>query len=123
MRDALVVDSTAGQRWELALDLLRVGTGHVRIGSLEFSRRPFAPGEDERVNVSIDAVGREHRHPGAERAVERGLDELDRLRSESSELDRLLDDYGVLIEYVNDYGDGAATLGQVEGRELRWHGE
>ncbi len=68
MRGALVVDSTAGQRWQLAVDLLREGTGRVRIGALEFSRS-VAP-DDGRVNVAIDAAGNEAHHPGAEAAVD-----------------------------------------------------
>lgn len=118
MRDAFVVTELSGERWELALELLKDSGDHVRLGPLELSR-PVHHGGDGRVHVAIDAVGGVH-DERADAAVRRDLHLLSDLRASSAPLDRLIAEVGLVVEYVNDYDDGAVTLAVFEHGRLRW---
>jgi hypothetical protein len=120
MRDDLVMDAPTGDRWRLAIDLLRDGGGQVRFGSLHLARWIGFPTADEKIHIGVRALSGTAPHDGAEAAVEQGLGQLRELRAANAKLDMLLDEIGVAVEYVYDYDNGAVTLGVIQNGQLAW---
>jgi hypothetical protein len=113
----LQVDEPSGERWELALDLLREGRESVRIGVLRLARQTSGPAPDGRIHVSIDATnGPEFTtRDGATAEIERGRSQLDALLTADNRLANLVALHGIAgCDYIYDYGMGSVVIATVD---------
>ena len=117
-RTAFEVDAIPGERWELALELLRdAGPLFLLPGpvTVALQRHDGWPEADGRIHVSLGTT----REPQqvtpetAQREVDLGLDVLRRAEAADPRLSEMFDTYGFVIEYVYDYGHGAVRIGSV----------
>jgi hypothetical protein len=114
----LTIDEIPGQRWEIALELLRDGgqlfliPGDVPVGLQRYVGWPRADGQ---IHVSIftetepQAVTTEM----ATRDARAGLAAVTTAQLADSRLADLFTEFGVVYEYVYDYGQGAVKIGDV----------
>ena len=123
MRGAMRVDRPEGVRWELALDLLEVGSGSVALGELGIglSRRGSGPRRDPHAAVEVTINASEWWRPDLESSYRqrRGQEQLDTVRALVAELSTtderfgsLISGYGINSAIVLGYGNGAALLGR-----------
>jgi hypothetical protein len=122
MRNVFEVDEPAGERWNLALELLMRGESAVAIGSLNVYRDANGARADGRVHVEIRAT----REPSsltvgsAGADVETGLHQLDELLAHDR-FAALAAEHGITTEYVSDYETGRIVLASVAAdRSIAW---
>ena len=103
----------SGERWELALDLLRSGEDEVTCESVGLRRNTSGPRATGHIDVSILS-----RHPAEvgvaterqQSEVEAGRRVVHRLTTGDQRLQSLLDEFGVTWAYVADYGNGRVLI-------------
>ncbi len=124
VRRSFRLDSTQGDRWELALQLLHEGGQSIEIGDVLLRRDSIGPHADGRVLVAVltrvgpDALSSTSGTTGRPRRTRCGrVASLDDPR-----LNDLFHVYGTRLEYVFDYDNGAVSLGSINADgELIWH--
>ena len=118
-RAALSVESPAGSRWDLALDLLERGEAAVGLGNLLLRSGPATPKAGRRLHVefacpSDPALSMESRREQLHALGTRDLEDARRLIQsvckKDSRFAALVADSGVVYEFVHDYGMGTLLV-------------
>ncbi len=116
MRGALTVDEPAGERWELALDLLSSGSGFVALGSaLLLNRDTEGPGADGHIHIGVVANAPQESREEAQSKVDAARASVLEIADGDEQLRSLLSQFGVIWEYVGDSGMAAVKLAGVGG--------
>lgn len=119
MRGVFAIDEPSGQRWELALDLLRRGEA-FSLGRVTLRRVA-----DGAIEVAVASAWRPENLTDA-----KARDELEAVRAKTEELvaaDAMFRDVVGLsrVDYVlvDDYDTGSIALCRLAGGELEWLSE
>jgi len=112
VKGTLTVDEPQGQRWDLALDLLREGPDLIALGQgLLLSRDTSGPASDGHIHIGVIAhASRERAQSEVDTAREfvQGLTETDKRFGAS------LRPFGITWEYVGDGGTVTITLARID---------
>lgn len=117
-RGAFRITEVQGERWELALGLLRdTGPMVVLDGPVPVSLRRYSgwPGADGQIHVCVYTT-RAPKTVTAEIATadfKRALETLQQAMAADSRLQAMLHECGVVYEYVYDYETGGAVIGRA----------
>ena len=101
----------AGERWELALDLIRSGESEVICEAVSLWRDTSGPPATGRIMISI--LSRHAVEIADElqvNEVEAGRRVVERLITADDRLQSLFDEFGVTWAYVADYGSGRVLI-------------
>lgn len=114
MRGTFSVDEPQGDRWDLAVELLRRGEQMVSIGPLLLYRDAAGPQADGMLHCEIcTAWRRQNLTIGvAEAEIESGLCQLDLVLADER-VAALADRYGLACDYVEDYEISRSPLATV----------
>jgi len=105
------VHEPRGQRWELALELLRSGESEVTYRGVSLWRDTDGPRSDGRVQVSIlTSAGPAGEVGRRDREVAQGRAAVDELRRADERVGQIFDEFGTTWAYVSDYGNGRVDL-------------
>lgn len=99
-----------GDRWELAIELLRSGEAEVFCRGVSLWRSTAGPQADGRIQVSILT---NLPAPSPERRIQEiasGREVVATLVAADGRLGALLDEFGSEWSYVHDYGNGRVLL-------------
>lgn len=108
------VEEPEGERWDLALELLREGTS-VRFRDLVLERR------EHELHVSVISRYHEPTEAAARAQIDAARQTLDALVSASPGFAAVVGSRTLSFELVNDYGMGAVRLCYVDARgEVQW---
>jgi hypothetical protein len=112
----LEVDAIRGDRWELALALLKSGSKPVRYGNVDFWRSTAGPGADGRVAIAIVASASlsSLNRARVQADVEAGLELIAGAKRDEPRLAALLDEYGTRLDYVLNDGNTVVTLANLD---------
>ena len=113
-----VVDEIPGDRWDLALDVLRDGGPLVIVRreiTLGLQRHVGWPNADGFIHVSAftHSAPSELSQDAVKRDGEAAASLLGDLMDADPRLAELFDVYGRCVEYVYDYGNGAVRIGVI----------
>jgi hypothetical protein len=117
-RGAFRITEVPGERWELALELLRdAGQMVVLDGPVPVSLQRYSgwPGADGKIHVCVYTTrSPKSVTPGMATAEFRqALETLRQATAADNRLQAMIDEYGVIYEYVYDYETGGAAIGRA----------
>jgi hypothetical protein len=117
VRGAFHLDAPEGDRWELALDLLRVGGQAVEIGGIVLRRDTAGPLADGLIHADVIASydPKSLTEQQAHEDVRRGRSVMMNLLEADGRLSDLASEHGLACDYVHDYGMGSVLLATVAG--------
>ena len=126
----LLVDRLDGPRWELALDLLRSGSGAVNLNGLVLSTDPATAAISRRLHVELEcpfdpSLVNQAPHERLRVVAENDLGQARATIEEACSLDdrfsALVAGSGVVYEYVHRYGMGSLLVGTAgQTGDLSW---
>jgi len=109
-----------GQRWELALELLRSGESEVLFRGVSLWRSTGGPRADGRIRVSVlTRTGPDAPCERRAQEIDRGRQAIAELLASDGRLEALFDEFGTTWSYVSDDGHGRVLLEDISGPDQR----